>query len=305
MKQIKFLTLSMFLALVMVSCDKDSNSNADLLTRQENVYEKITNDYLASVKSEIQAGDKTTHGFWGRLWRRVKQVGRADGKGAEKGFYSGGLEGALYGGVFSSIIEIFEPLEPISGGYGVPADDFGYGLPDISIIEEVAYPNNKFDLEGYNHYVVINKLMNNAEYFKNISNQQELYAVFGHHINEELAMLYPEYQFSNYEDFMELIQTTRLQPGESYTEGTAYYDRVFPFNGNGSDPNFIQISQLYQLAYEATTEEALNGFIEYSKNIENQVIMDSALDERAKDCLLIEMATLRHGIKYYYLAQQQ
>lgn len=96
-----------------------------------------------------------------------------------------------------------------------------------------------------------------------------------------------------------MYKNSKLQSGESYTVGSLYYDRVFPFNGSESDSKFIQISQLYALSYEAMKEEDITSFVEYSKDMEQIVMNDKTLLINVKDVLLIGTTTQRYGIKYY------
>ncbi|WP_413511090.1 hypothetical protein [Myroides odoratus] len=286
------------MAFVIVSCDRENDSTINSLTEETSAYEQITNKFLASVEHEVQPGSKTTYGFWDKLWRKVKQIGRADAETAGTQMQGGNVNGALWGGIGASIIEIFQPLEPLPG-YQLPADIFTGGLSNLKPLDDVAYPANKFDSEGYNHYVVINDLMNNMDALKVITDQEEQYERFKMYISTSLSKLYPTFTFDTTVNFLVLNRDIQLQPAESYTVGSAYYDRVFPFNGKESNPKFIQISQLYALSYETMKEEDVTSFVAYSKEMEQAVMNDKDLSANVKDVLLIKMATQRYGIKYY------
>lgn len=137
--------------------------------------------------------------------------------------------------------------------------------------------------------------------FNIITDKDKQYIALKETILKELTLLYSTQIFDSSIDIRILNQTLKLQEGESYTEGDTYYRRVFPLKDNISDLKFIEISQLYERAYEATKEEDLDAFITYSTTMETQIIDDVDLASTMKDALLFKMATLRYGIKYYAL----
>lgn len=296
MKKITQLIVPVLLIFILVSCEKQSELTADHRIQNTVSYEQITQEYLSSIQREEHPHTYTTTGFWGKLWNKVKNIARKDASGGlREGLSSGNLKGALWGAVAASVLEIFQPSEYATG------DDFTTGISDLTKLKEVAFSENTFDLAGYNHYVVINNVLNNGVNFKLITDPDKQYSMLKDAIRKELSALYPTQIFDSSLDIRKLNQTLELQEGESYTEGDTYYHRVFPLMDNVSDSKFIKISQLYERAYEATKEEDLESFITYSTSMETQLIDDADLASTIREALLLKMATLRYGLKYYSL----
>lgn len=294
MKKIKKIIPLLFV-LLLVSCEKENESTTGTIKQTESSYEQLTNQYLVSIQQEDTFNSYSTRGFWGNLWKKVKKVVHKDANGGLNGLSTGNLNGALWGAIGASVIEIFQPLEQVT------VDEFTTGIGDLAILKEVAFSKNTFDLAGYNHYVVINNILNKMSNFKVITDPEQQYIALKDAIRKELSILYPTQSFDSSIDIRILNQTLELQEGESYTEGDAYYRRVFQLKDNISDLKFIEISQLYERAYEATKEEDLDAFITYSTTMETQLMDDVDLASTMKDALLFKMATLRYGIKYYTL----
>lgn len=295
MKKLKKIIPILFV-LLLVSCEKENESTTNTMKQTESSYEQLTNQYLGSIQQEDTFNSYSTRGFWGNLWNRVKKITRKDANGGfTGGFSTGNLKGALWGAVAASVMEIFQPSDQVT------VDDITTGISDLAILKEAAFSKNAYDLAGYNHYVVINNILNNMSNFKVITDPDKQYIALKDTILKELSILYPTQDFDSSIDIRILNQTLELQEGESYTEGDAYYRRVFPLKDNISDLKFIEISQLYERAYEATKEEDLDSFITYSTTMETQIMDDANLAPTMKDALLFKMATLRYGIKYYTL----
>lgn len=295
MKKLKKIIPILFV-LLLVSCEKENESTTNTMKQTESSYEQLTNQYLVSIQQEDTFNSYNTRGFWGNLWNRVKKITRKDANGGfTGGFSTGNLKGALWGAVAASVMEIFQPSDYSE------VDDITTGISDLAILKEAAFSKNTFDLAGYNHYVVINNILNNMANFKMVTDPDQQYIALKDTILKELSILYPTQDFDTSIDIRILNQTLELQEGESYTEGDAYYRRVFSLKDNISDLKFIEISQLYERAYEATKEDDLDSFITYSTTMETQIMNDADLASTMRDALLFKMATLRYGIKYYTL----
>ncbi|WP_353100927.1 hypothetical protein [Myroides odoratus] len=294
MKKLKKIIPILFV-LLLVSCEKENESTTNTMKQTESSYEQLTNQYLVSIQEEDTFNSYSTRGFWGKLWKKVKKIAHKDANGGLNGLSTGNLKGALWGAVAASVMEIFQPSDYSE------VDDITTGISDLAILKEVGFSKNTFDLAGYNHYVVINNILNDMTNFKVITDPEQQYIALKDTILKELSILYPTQDFDSSIDIRILNQTLELQEGESYTEGNAYYRRVFPLKDNISDLKFIEISQLYERAYEATKEEDLDSFITYSTTMETQIMNDADLASTMRDALLFKMATLRYGIKYYTL----
>lgn len=297
MKKITQIIVPVLLIFILVSCEKQSGElTTDYRIQNTVSYEQITQEYLSSIQRVEQPHTYTTTGFWGNLWNKVKKIARKDaGGGLSGGLSTGNIKGALWGAVAASVIEIFQPSDYATG------DNFTTGISDLTRLKEVAFSQNTLDLAGYNHYVVINNVLNNGVNFKLITDPDKQYSMLKDTILKELSALYPTQSFDSSLDIRKLNQILELQEGESYTDGDTYYRRVFPLTDNVSDLKFIKISQLYERAYEATKEEDLASFITYSTAMETQIIDDADLASTMKEALLLKMATLRYGLRYYSL----
>ncbi|MGG5505699.1 MULTISPECIES: hypothetical protein [unclassified Myroides] len=257
-----------------------------------NAYAQLTTQYLVSVENDTTPPDLSAPlKFWGKLWRGVKQFLNADGDAMLKQYQeSPSLPITLIIGVASSIDEVTKQ-EKIT---------IDLGLPDLQVLEEVKHVGNKFDVIGYNHYVVVNNILNDMDQYSAISDVEARDEAIVKRIKKEVAILYPDAQImEDVVDYPAFYNSLKLQPGESYTEGTAYYDRVFSSNGTKADPAFVQILQLYASSYEAVKEGYIDSFVAYSKTMEQAVQEDKNLTTDVKETLLIGMATYRYGIKYY------
>lgn len=297
MKKSKIFVLFVLLAFIVVSCNKENDALSNT-TRQEtsihegistNAYTQLTNQYLVVVDDASTPPDPVApRKFWGKFWGKLKEVLNADADGASTGSAFGPVGSVVVGAVYS-LAEIFKH-ETV---------DVKKGLSDLHVLDVAKYEHNQFDVIGYNHYVVVNAVLNNIDQYKDIANEQELYLAIEKRVREESKFLYPTMSIDNDLNVIALYESSKLQAGESYTEGTAYYDRVFSSIGKTADPAFVQISQLYARSYGAVKEGYIDAFIQYSKDMEQAVIEDENLASSVKEMLLARMATQRYGIKYY------
>lgn len=297
MKKTKIFVLFVLLAFTVMSCSKEndvvSNTVRQEISIQEgistNAYAQLTNQYLAAVDEDSTPPDLVApRQFWRNLWGKVKEVLNADGEGASTGASFGPVGSVVVGAVYS-LAEIFKQ-ETL---------DVKKGLSDLKVLDLVKYEPNQFDVMGHNHYIIVNSFLNDIEKYKDIANENELYLAIEKRVRQESKFLFPMMSMNSDLNFIALYEGSKLQPGESYTEGTAYYDRVFSSDGKKADPAFVQISKLYARSYEAVKEGYIDAFIQYSKDMEQAVIDDGNLASTVKEMLLVRMATQRYGIKYY------
>jgi len=300
MKKTKIFVLFVLLAFIVVSCNKENDVVSNTV-RQEtsiqegmstNAYAQLTHQYLAAVDDDSTPPDLVApRQFWRNLWKGVLQFLHADGNAMFEAYGSTqNLPITLIYGVGSSIADVTKSKE-------MTIDS---GLSDLQVLAGAENAGNKFDLIGYNHYVVVNKVLNDMDQYNGISDIEARDRAIAERIKQEVAILYPTDQIKvSVVDYTAYYNSLKLQPGESYTEGTTYYDRVFSSNGETADPAFVQILQLYMRSYEAVKEGYIDAFVAYSKTMEQAVEEDNNLKTDVKEALLIGMATYRYGIKYY------
>lgn len=300
MKKSKIFLLFVLLAFIVVSCNKENDVVSNTISQETsiqeglstNAYAQLTHQYLAAVDDASTPPDLVApRQFWRNLWKGVLQFLHADGNAMLKMYRdTQNLPATLILGVGSSIADATKSKE-------MTIDS---GLSDLQVLAGAKNAGNKFDLIGYNHYVVVNKVLNDMDQYNGISDIEARDKAIAERIKQEVAILYPTDQIKvSVVDYTAYYNSLKLQPGESYTEGTTYYDRVFSSNGETADPAFVQILQLYMRSYEAVKEGYIDAFVAYSKTMEQAVEEDNNLKTDVKDALLIGMATYRYGIKYY------
>lgn len=300
MKKIKFFLLPFIFALVVVSCDKENDSAINTVTQETssteaidvNAYEQLTTQYLDVIENDTTPPDLTAPlKFWGKLWKGIKKFLNADGEAMLKQYQD-------YPNIpITLLVGIGSSIDAVTKNEKITIDS---GLPDLLVLEETKHVGNKFDIIGYNHYVVVNNVLNDIDQYIAISDIEARDEAIVKRVKKEVSILYPDAQVTeDVVDYTAFFNSLKLQPGESYTEGTAYYDRVFSSNGKKVDPAFVQILQLYASSYEAVKEGYIDSFVAYSKTMEQAVQEDKNLKTDVKEALLIGMATYRYGIKYY------
>ncbi|MGG5598695.1 hypothetical protein [Myroides sp. DF42-4-2] len=300
MKNIKFFVLPVLLAFVIVSCDRESGTVIHTITQETGMnkeistdfYTQLTHHYLATVDDGSNPPDQleAPRKFWSKLWKGIKQFLNADAN-AMLSIYkdSQNLVGTLVLGVGSSIDEITKNEK-------ITIDS---GLPDLQVLKEAVNLTNRFDSIGYNHYVIVNKVLNNMDEYNGITDVGARDAAIIQSVKKEVLNLYPNAQIGEDIDYTTFYNFLKLQHGESYTEDSIYYDRIFSSTSKKTDPTLLSILQLYARSYEAVKEGYIDSFIAYSKKMEQAVLEDNKLTTDVKETLLIRMATYRYGIKYY------